>query len=261
MEKRRAQNGIVFIEEGSGPAVVWIHGFPLCGELFREQLTIGGVRHIVPDLRGFGETRASRAQKSLDHHARDLFELLDELGIREAVFAGVSMGGYIAMAIARMNRERLRGLILIDTRETPDNDTAKAHRGELAQRVPREGAAIVIEEMLPKMLAPSAYHDREHLVSATRRIMERSSAEGVVAALQALADRPDSTATLQELAVPLLILVGSDDVITPPSDARRMAALVSGAEVVESADAGHLAVMEQPAAVNEAVENFLRKLQ
>src|SRR5687768_9642865 len=92
--------------------IVWIHGFPLSSAMFEKQRSIDGVRHVMPDLPGFGRTPPPQKAMSMDDYARFVLE-----GVDKATFAGFSMGGYIALAIARIAPERMEGLILIDTRE------------------------------------------------------------------------------------------------------------------------------------------------
>lgn len=241
--------------------ILWIHGFPLNATIFDDQLTIRGARHLAPDLAGFGESREVASHRTLSGHAADLIDLLDELGIDRAIVAGLSMGGYIVLELLRAAESRVRAAILVDTRETADNDAMKAHRYELAERIPREGTKPVIDEMLPKLLAPETQSSNRPLVERVRSIMELASNDGVAGALHALASRPDSSGTLAAANRPLLIVVGEHDAITPPSDAQRMASLASQARLVVVPRAGHLSTMENFASVNAAVAEFVSSLQ
>src|SRR5687767_2373102 len=107
---------------GQGPPIVWIHGFPLASSIYEHQLAMKRVRHVMPDLPGFGQSRAAVGNVSMDDYARIVIDLLDHRGIDRAVIAGLSMGGYICFALARLAPERLQGLILIDTREKADTE-------------------------------------------------------------------------------------------------------------------------------------------
>jgi pimeloyl-ACP methyl ester carboxylesterase len=239
---------------GEGPAILWIHGFPFASSIFESQLAIRGVRHVMPDLPGFGQSRPSGGALSIDDYARLMLDLLDHRGIDRAVFAGLSMGGYICLAAARLAPERLRGLILIDTRETADTEEARKGRYESIEKVKKEGVAPIVASMLSKMVtraAPREVRDR------VREIMTSTSPEGAIAALTAMAGRPDSTATLPLIRVPTLILVGEDDTITPPSDAERMTAAIAGARLVRIAGAAHASVFEKPVEANRAVASFV----
>ena len=187
---------------------------------------------------------------TIDDYARFVLDQVEG----KAVFAGFSMGGYIALAIARLAPERLDGLILIDTRETADTPEARKGRYDTIAKVREQGTGVVVDSMLPKMLTPDAPEDmRAHV----REIMSSASPEFVIAALGAMAERPDSSDVLPRITVPTLILVGDQDTITPPSDAERMAKNIPNAQLVTIAGAAHLSTVEKAEEVNEAVAGFL----
>jgi len=239
---------------GEGTPILWIHGFPFASGIYEQQLAIRGVRHVMPDLPGFGQSRPQGDDISIEGYARICIDLLHHRGMDRAVIAGFSMGGYIAFAIARLAPERMRGLILIDTRETADTDEARKGRYESIEKVKKEGVRPLVESMLPKMLTPRAPREMRDRV---REIMSSSSPEGVIAALRAMATRPDSTPLLQKIAVPTLILVGEEDKLTPPADAERMAAAINGAKLVRIEGAAHLSNYEKAIEVNRAVGAFV----
>lgn len=239
---------------GEGTPVVWIHGFPLASSIFEQQLAIRGVRHVMPDLPGFGQSRPDGGGLSIDDYAHRMLDLLDQRGLDKAVFAGFSMGGYIALAIARIAPERMRALVLIDTRETADTEEARKGRYESIEKVRKEGVQPIVDAMLPKMLTPGAPREMKERV---REIMSSSSPEGVMTALQAMAMRPDSSGVLPKIAVPVLIVVGEQDTITPPADAERMKSKIARARLVRIANAGHLSNYEQATEFNLACGAFL----
>jgi 3-oxoadipate enol-lactonase len=240
-------------DEGSGFPIVWIHGFPLSSAIFEPQLHIAGFRHIRPDLPGFGQTPPNGTDASMDSYAREVIAMLDEKKIERAVIAGFSMGGYIAMQILRDAPERVAALLLIDTRETPDSDEGRAGRLKSAADVEANGIGSVVESMLPKMTYS------ESLQPQVRAIMETSSKEGVIAALKAMASRPDSSETLRKVEVATLVVVGDRDVITPPSDAERMVAMIANAEMAPIARASHMANFEGSGQVNPLITAFLAR--
>lgn len=208
----------------------------------------------MPDLPGFGQSRPDGGALTIDDYAGMMLDLLDHRGIDRAVFAGLSMGGYVCLAVARMAPERLRGLILIDTRETADTEEARKGRYDSIEKVRKSGVKPVVDAMLPKMLtgeAPREMRDR------VREIMSSSTPEGVIAALGAMAKRPDSTGVLPRIRVPSLVLVGEQDTITPPVDAERMSKAIPGARLVRVADAAHLSNYEQAAEVNRVCGAFV----
>lgn len=246
------------IDAGSGVPVLWIHGFPLSSRIFLPQLAIHHAQHLVPDLPGFGQTPADPSIGSIEDYARVALSLLDEREIDRAVVAGLSMGGYIALAIARIAPERLRGLMLLDTRETPDTAEARKGRFESIEKV-RAAKSVkpVVEAMLPKMLGSSPSAD---LVEEVTDIMLSSSVDGVTTALKAMAERSDTTAVLPTIGVPVLVVVGEEDSITPPADAERMAGAIRDAKLVKLPGAGHLSNMEQAEMFNAAVGEFVKRV-
>jgi pimeloyl-ACP methyl ester carboxylesterase len=245
-------------DHGEGMPVVWIHGFPLTSEIFRGQFAIPGFRHIAPDLPGFGQTEVGGVQ-SIDDYARDIVALVEQLPAERAVFAGFSMGGYIAMAVCRVAPERVAGLILIDTRETPDTEEGRAGRAAMIDSVEKRGPVAAADAMLPKMFTRASFDLAHPIVRETKAIMSDVSNPGVINALRAMSARPDSTGVLKTLAVPALVVVGDEDPITPPADAERMASLMRGATLTRIPRAAHLSNLERPVEFNRAVESFLKQ--
>ena len=225
--------------------ILWLHGFPHTSALFAKQLSIAGAEHVMPDL---------PPRESMDDYAKFAVEQLDARGIEKATFAGLSMGGYISFAVLRLFPERVSGLILIDTRETADTEEARKGRYEMIEKAQREGTAPIVEAMLPKMLTKDAPEDMREFV---REMMMSASREFVIAALRAIATRPDSSPLLPDIAVPTLIVVGEEDPITPPKDAERMANAIPNARLVKIAGAAHLPNVEKSDEFNAAIGSAL----
>ncbi|HEX6178724.1 MAG TPA: alpha/beta fold hydrolase [Thermoanaerobaculia bacterium] len=240
------------------PHIVWIHGFPLSSKVYAKQLSIAAAQHIAPDLAGFGTAQAPNREYTMNDYAKDILRELDSRKIEKAIFAGLSMGGYIVFALARMAQQRMQGVILIDTRETADTPEARKGRYDTIEKVKQGGVSVVAESMLPKMLTAAAPRD---MVDGARNIMMESSPAGVVHALRAMAERPDSTDILKQIDAPALVVVGESDSITPPADAERMARNMRNATLVTIRGAAHLSNFEQPEQFNEAVNAFLQRLE
>lgn len=247
------QQAITFHDEGSGFPIVWIHGFPLSSAVFTPQTRIQGYRHIRPDLRGFGATPPPDGEMTMAGYARDVVDVLDRAGVDRAVVAGLSMGGYVAMQMLRDAPARVAALLLLDTHEKPDSEEGRAGRYKSAEDVAKNGTMNVVEAMLPKMVV------REPLRIVVRHIMNSATPAGVIAALKAMAERADSTATLRDANVPALVIVGEHDAITPIADAERMVSLMKAAELAPIANAAHLANFEAPAQVNDLIPAFLAR--
>lgn len=251
------------IDQGSGKVVVLVHGFPLDSRMWAAQvpaLAGAGYRLIAPDLRGFGRSR-SEQPFTIESLADDLHALLSGLGVLPVALAGLSMGGYVALAYARKYPADLRALILIDTKSEADTPEGKEGRGKMIDVVRREGAKAVADQMMPKMLAKDATGQRPQVAQDLRRLMEETPPKTIEHALAAMRDRPDRSAELASIRVPTLVLVGETDAITPPQGAEAMAKKIPGAKYEVIRGAGHMAPMEQPEQVNRAMLSFLKSIQ
>jgi 3-oxoadipate enol-lactonase len=249
---------------GRGPTLVFLHAFPFCREMWQPQRSRleGEFRLIIPDLPGFGGSSGFVAEPSIDQMAENTASLLDALGILGPVtLAGLSMGGYVALAFARKYPQRLRALILANTRAEPDDETAKANRNRLIAEAAQKSVAEIFEPMLPRMVSPATLAHRPDVVAEVRRLASQQSATAVIAASQALRDRPDSRPHLVHITVPTLVISGRDDIITPPPVLTALAEAIPSARLVSIEQAGHLANLEQPDAFNECLMTFLRSLQ
>jgi len=244
------------LDEGQGIPLLCIHAFPLDGRMWKPQMDAlkDVYRFLVPDLRGFGQSLGLPPALTLDHHADDLAALLDAKGIPRAAVMGLSMGGYIALALARKFPGKVSALVLADTRSTADSDEQKAGREKsIATARSPHGPATLTEGMLPKLLheaAPAA------LVEQVRGLGAGQAADGVANALAAMRDRPDQTAVLAGWSAPVLCIVGEFDVVTPPDDARKMALATHQGLLVTLLNAAHLSNLEQPQAFNDALRFF-----
>lgn len=242
--------------EGSGVPVLLIHGFPFSGEMWRPQLDAlkSHCQIIAPDLRGFGKS-AARATATMEDCATDCVALLDALKIDSAFVGGLSMGGYVAMAMLRVDAGRVRGLLLLDTQATADDDAGKQQREENARRVENEGVDFLIEQLMPKLVAKGG---SQRVQDELARMMRAQSRTGVAAGLRGMAQRPDSKDVLSRFSGPSLVIVGSEDEITPVTKASQMAELLAGSQLVTIPGAGHCSNLEAPQAVNAVVTDFLQ---
>lgn len=259
MQTRSGGVEIHFEVHGAGPPVMLVHGYPLSGALWDDVVPhlASEYRVIVPDLRGHGRSEPTE-RVTMEEMADDLLAVLDAADEeRPVVLVGMSMGGYVALAFCRRHPERVRGLALVDSRASADGPEAAEKRRATAAQVLEAGTAEdVAEEMAGKLFADGA---DPGLRARWRESMAATSPTGVAAALRAMADRPDSTAFLRRSDLPLLVTVGSEDGITPPDEARKLAANVGATlEVIDGA--GHAAPAERPREVAEALRRFLEEV-
>jgi pimeloyl-ACP methyl ester carboxylesterase len=246
---------------GVGTPLLLLHGFPHDHTLWTPQLAglMSHCRCIAPDLRGFGESPIAPPY-SMDRYADDLVELLDRLGIERAVVAGLSMGGYIAFAMWRRHRRRIRALALIDTRAGADNDETRQRRRAQMEVARSQGAEVLAAQLLPAQLGERTRERHPDIVEVVRTMLARAPVEGIVGALEAMIARPDSTPTLATIDVPTLVVVGEEDTVTPPAEARRLHEGIRGSRLEIVGGAGHLSSLERPAAVNHLLSEFIARL-
>jgi len=248
---------------GRGPAVTLVHGFPLSHRIYDTQIRSLSrtYRVIAPDLRGFCKTPLGDTEVTMDTYADDIAAILDALEVEKTVLAGLSMGGYIAFAFWRRYPERVSGLILLNTRAKPDTPEARENRFKTIEAVRQEGLAPLIDGMIPKLLSPVTLRGKAHIVRKLRSIMEAASVDGVVAALRAMAERPDSRPTLETISVPTLIIAGQDDALIPVDEAEDMALRIPDARLRVVDQAGHLVTMERPRTTSRLIGEFLAQVE
>lgn len=247
---------------GSDRVLVWLHAFPLSAAMWRPQLDAPppGWRLIAPDLAGFGGTADHDGPPHVDDFADDLDRLLAHLGVPPIVLGGLSMGGYAAFAMMRRHPERVRALILADTRSAADSPDARANRARMLSVVRESGPAGVAAQMLTGLLGETTRRDRPDLVARVTALIEANAATGIARGIERLRDRPDSTPLLKNIKVPALVVAGAEDVITPPDEARALAAALPRGTAAIVPAAGHLSSLEHPQAFDAAVGGWLSEV-
>jgi len=251
---------LAFDDRGRGEAVVLLPPFPFDRRVWSETtipaLTAAGFRTLAIDYPGFGAdagTDPVPPDLSIASIADRTEGLLHQLGIRRAVVLGMSMGGYVALALAARFPERLAGLILADTRATPDSPAALAGRAQALETLAGRGVDAYLAGSLPRLLAPEA----PPAVLAAARALAVTRAEALEGGIRALRDRPDRSADARALACPTLVLCGAVDQVSPPAEMKELAATIPGAIFVEIPGAGHLSHLEAPEPFQRAVLDFL----
>jgi pimeloyl-ACP methyl ester carboxylesterase len=254
---------LAYREAGSGRALVLLHAFPLSSAMWLEQRNdlAASCRVITPDQRGFGGSPLGDDVPSLDTAADDIVELIDRLDLDRVVVGGLSMGGYVAMALLRRHPERIEALILADTKASADAEPAKANRERIAAAVESdENSTVLVDDVLPPLLGETTTSSRPLVSGRVRGLVQAAPAAAVAWAQRAMAGRPDSFETLQAFDRPALVIVGQEDVLAPPSDAEAMAAALPSGRLVVLPQAGHLTAVETPEAFNAQVAGFLAEL-
>ena len=254
---------LAYSEYGSGAALVLLHAFPLDRTLWREvaqPLAADGWHVVVPDLPGFGQSEETVA--SIDDMATSVANLLDHLSVQSAVVGGCSMGGYVAMAFARLYPERTAGLLLVDTKANADGADARANRERIASQVESAGSTEALAVTQPDAMFSAATRDQlPSVVDWLLTTIRAQAPVGVAAAQRAMAGRADQFDMLANLRVPVLCIRGAEDAIAGAADHSAMAATAHDALDITVDGAGHLVPIEQPAAFVEHVRAFLRSVR
>lgn len=245
---------------GEGAPLLMMHAFPLNQTMFqpqREALS-GAARLLTFDAPGVGES--APAVVTVDDIADIAAALLDAENIERAVVGGVSMGGYAAFAFARRHPNRLRGLILANTRAAADTEEARKNRRDMAVVAIEQGAPEIASRMLPKLLGETTQRERPAVVQCVRAIAESVPGETIARLLDALANRADSTGLLPRIQAPTLVIAGEQDAIATPRESSEWAARIPNARFVAIPDAGHLPNLETPEPFNKVLREFLQSL-
>jgi pimeloyl-ACP methyl ester carboxylesterase len=216
-------------------------------------------RVIVPDLRGYGDSTVVSGKTTLDVFAGDIAGLLDRLDIREVVIGGLSMGGQIVMEFCRQYPERVRGVLLAATISRAETEDGKRQRAAMADRLLKEGMGPYAEEVLSKMVAPDNLVGLPAVAEHVRGMMRAANPIGAAAAVRGRADRPDYGETLAGLDVPALVVVGDQDAFTTRTDAKQMAGILKGSELVWMKGVGHMPNLERATEFNAALERLLER--
>jgi len=251
----------------SQSVIVFLHAFPLNAAMWAPQLRAvpEGWAAVAPDFRGFGGSTAddahlAREDARLEDYAGDVAALMDAVGASRAALCGCSMGGYAAFAVLRRLPGRVSGLLLADTRATADTQAARASRLVTLELLDRGGPATVAADMRSKLVGVTTRDGRPEVLAAIDRMMAEATASGTGCAVSRILNRPDATAELAAFRGPVAVVVGEEDLLTPPSEAAAMAASLPGATLVRIPGAGHLSNLEAPDAFNAAMRAWLESV-
>jgi 3-oxoadipate enol-lactonase len=262
VDHRTSGVAMSYRELGEGYPLVLLHAFPLNGRMFESQMRAFSGSHqvVAPDYPGFGRSPRTPAQPDVHYYAQGVRGLLDRLHLERVILGGVSMGGYVAFECMRLFPERVSALILANTRAEPDSEEMRETRNEMALRVAQEGVGVLVELQMERLLSADTLQNDEEVVKEVRAMILENSPDGVVAALGAMRERPDSTPLLGKIGVPTLAVGGEEDVISSPEVMGAMAAKIPGAHHVTIPNTGHLSNLEAPEKFNAVLSDFLKSI-
>lgn len=247
-------NGIrlAYERSGKGTPMVLLHGYPLDHHLWDDlaPLLADTFDLIIPDLRGFGGSSTVDSFYAMEDFAGDIAALLDHLGIQKAAIVGHSMGGYVALAFARLHPNRVTGLGLVSSQTPADPPDRKEGRYKSAAEVAEKGIGSVVAAMTPKFTSDA------RLQEYAKRSMERQQPAAYIGALKAMAERVDSTPLLASFNFPVVLVHGDADALIPIDRAREVKAAIPGAHFAAISGAGHMPMMEAPHETAEALKHL-----
>lgn len=257
-----ARGRIGYVDSGDGPAILFVHGFPLDRSQWQHQVDAlaATFRVIALDLPGFGESDPPSETVTMELYADTCAAFLDAMNIKEAVtFCGLSMGGYIAWQFWKRHRDRLNRMILCDTRAASDTTQIARGRRMMAELVVKRGVQEGVAGMLPKLFAKENMRQLQFDIEVVRKRMLQTDPVQFAAAQNAMAQRISAIDMLPQIDIPVLVLTGTDDQITPVSEAKTWTKQIPQGRLVEIEEAGHLAPLENPDQVNDAIRQFMTR--
>lgn len=254
---------LYYSESGNpeGPALFLIHAFPLTYFMWEEQLeTLKNYRVIRYDLRGLGKSKVTHLQLSLEDHVDDLLKLQAYLEVEEAIWCGLSLGGYIALRAIEKYPERCKALILCDTKSSADGNEGKLKRIQAIRLLQNEGLETFAKKSAPSLLSENTLQNKPQIEEKVREMILEQSPEAIISAQFAMLARTDTSPSLAKIKVPTLILAGEKDALIPPSEHEEMKKKIPQSQLEIITQAGHLSNLEEPTLFNEKLEAFLKNL-
>lgn len=251
-------NTIHYTDTGSGKPVILLHGYPLDSRIWDGQVDVLAERYrvIAPDFAGFGRSTAAKPF-TIPSMANDIRQLATELGALPCAVAGLSMGGYVALAWVKLCPTDIKALMIVDSKPQADSAEARQNRNRMIELAGTGGASAIADQMLKSLLTPQTLSNDPQMVQRLRQIIEDQPVQTLQWAQAAMRDREDLSDFVTSIADPTLILVGEKDPLTTPEMARALHATVSQSRLAIIPEAGHLPTLERPRETAEAMRRFL----
>ena len=259
MERVRSGDARIAYEAiGHGPPVVLLHPFPAHHELWlpASQSLTSRYRIILPDLRGHGESEVGEGPATMEKHSSEMTRVLDECGVGRAIFNGVSIGGYVLFEFWRRFRNRVAGIVIVDSRPQADTPEGRSNRFKAAEDVMQRGSEPFLDSLIPKLFGRTTVETRPDLIDLARPMMKKMSPQAIAQVQQGMAERPNSIPTLKTIDVPTLILIGEEDMLATIADGELMRQHMPNSDLKIIARAGHFSPWEQPEEVGRLLRQF-----
>lgn len=258
-------SNLAFTYNDEGPAeapvIIFIHGFPFNKSMWSIQMEALKASHrvIAYDIRGHGNTKSEKIDFSIDLFAEDLINLMDTLKFDKVVLCGLSMGGYIALSAVEKYPQRFDGLVLCDTQCIADTPEAKEKRMKTIESIKSKGIENYADESIKNFFASESYSTKQKEIAAIREMIVNTSEESLCNTLIALSKRYETCSNLENIKMPVLIMVGKEDKITPPEASQFMHEKIKGSTISIIENAGHLTNLENPIEFNHQLKKFMQQ--
>ncbi len=257
-------NGLSVFMEGNSKnqSIIFIHGFPYDHTMWKKQIESLGEKYfcVAYDIRGLGDSPAGDGQFTMESFVDDLEIIIAELKLDKPILCGLSMGGYIGLRALERFEDKFSAAILCDTRSEADNNEGKLKRAAAIKRINTEGLAPFASDFISNCFGD---HYKQNQKEDFEKIIASSSSfnpVGVKGSLLAMLGRNDTTEYLSKIKIPVLVICGEHDALTPPPVMQSLAEKIKGAGFVIIKNSGHMSPIENPLEVNKAVNDFLKKL-
>jgi 3-oxoadipate enol-lactonase len=247
------------VGDKNAPAILFIHGFPFNKNMWAGQVDAlkGNFRVVAYDVRGHGGSDIGHVDFSIDLFVTDLINLMDTLQIEKAILCGLSMGGYIALHALEQYPGRFEALILCDTQCMADTPEGKEKRMKAIESIKTNGVALYAKASIINLFAEGSFQTKQKEIATIQKTIEQTSSETLCQTLMALAQRRETCTRLTEIKIPVLIIVGREDKITPVATAKLMNEKIKHSILIIIEHAGHLANLENPSDFNYQLKQFV----
>ena len=248
---------------GEGEPLIFLHAFPLCNRMWDAQVEHfkDKYRVITYDARGLGySNELVNYLFTIEDHVNDLFSIIEHMKLDKVHACGLSMGGYILMRSVLKDPSKFKSMILAGTKAENDNNAALISRSESIIKVRSGGKEKFLEEFLRKLISEDSFHNKE-IRNFVHMILNWADENGICSNQLAIATRTNSYYLLKEIMIPVLVVVGREDILTPVINSFNMKEEIKNSEFKVIEKAGHLCNIDRPIEFNEAVEGFLRKVK
>lgn len=240
-------------------SIIFVHGFPYDHTMWKTQIEEFSKNYycIAYDIRGLGQSPAGNGQFTMESFVDDLEKIVDELKLNKPILCGLSMGGYISLRALERMPDKFSAVILCDTKSEADNNEGKLKRAAGIKRINDEGLAPFAKDFITNCFGDYFKQNKKEELEEIIAASSRFDPVGVKGSLLAMLGRTDTTANLEKINVPTLLICGEEDKLTPPAVMKEMQKKINNAEYVEIKKAGHMTPIENPEEVNNAIKNFV----